>query len=238
MRLTLDIELQKDIQNALQHSDPSLLLGQDGQVHPVALVILNAADSKILAMISLPTFDLNTYDQHVTELLHDQINTPLLNRVVQAGYPPGSTVKGLVATAALTEKVVTPEETIVCTGHLFPNILDAYRCDAVHGPVQLVTAIEVSCNIYFYNMGMRLGYDRLGEWYRYFGFGAVTGTGLAEEFAGHAPTPARSASRCGQTHGDFIGNRAGADPGDATPVGQRLRHVAARGGEPHVATAG
>ncbi len=194
IKLTLDIELQKDIETALKDANRHLLRGMDGQNHPVALVILNAADSTVLSMVSLPGFDLNTYDDHVLELMHDQVNHPLLNRVVQSAYPPGSTAKGVVATAALTEKVVTPQDTIVCNGHLFPNQPGIYRCwyyadfGATHGPLHLENALEQSCNIYFYTMGMRLGYDRLATWYRNFGFGSPTGIGLREEIGGIAPT--------------------------------------------------
>jgi penicillin-binding protein 2 len=189
LKLTLDIELQKDIETALKDPSRNLLKGRDGLDHPVAVVILNASDSTVLAMISLPGYDLNTYDDHLSELLHDEANHPLLNRAVQSAYPPGSTVKGIVATAALTEHVVTEDETITCTGHLYPNLLDAYRCDAVHGPVHLRTAIEQSCNVYFYNMGIRLGYDKISSWFRAFGFGSPTGLGLSEEIAGRAPRP-------------------------------------------------
>jgi len=194
VQLTLDIELQRDLEKALQDPARHLMQGHDNQLHPVALVILDAADSTVLSMVSLPGFDLNTYDQFVRELLADQANRPLLNRAVQGAYPPGSTVKGLVAAAALSEKLVTPDETVVCNGHLFPNQTGAFRCwiyedfHATHGPVHLVTALEQSCNIYFYTMGQRLGYDRLATWYRAFGFGAPTGVGLGEESGGRAPT--------------------------------------------------
>ena len=195
VQLTIDMELQKDLEAALQDANRHLLRGQDGQDHPVALVILDAANSDILASVSLPGYDPNTFDQHATELLHDQANRPLLNRVIQCSYPPGSTVKGLVAAAALSEKVTAPQDIITCNGHLFPNQPGVYRCwyyadyHAVHGPMHLVDALEQSCNIYFYTMGQRLGYDGMSKWYRAFGFGAPTGVGLAEEAGGIAPTP-------------------------------------------------
>jgi penicillin-binding protein 2 len=222
VKLTLDIDLQKDLEAALKDASRNLLKGHDGLDHPVAVVILNAADSKVLAMVSLPGYDLNTYDEHLSELMHDETNHPLINRAVQSAYPPGSTVKGLVATAALSEKLVTPDETLTCNGHLFPNQPGAYRCwiyedfHATHGPVHLETALEQSCNIYFYTMGMRLGYDRIAKWYRQFGFGAPTGIGLGEE-DGRAPTPgAVTDTEAARREAIFLG--IGQGPLQVTPI--------------------
>ena len=193
MRTTLDIDLQKDLTERFLDPKNGLLRGQDEadtSDHNVALVVM-AMDGEVLAMISIPTFDLNAYREKANDLAHDEARRPLLDRAVAGAYPPGSTVKPLVATAALTEGVVTPSETIVCNGHLFANAPLAYRCTAAHGPMTTTMALEESCNVYFYTMGLRLGLERLTHWYSDFGFGAPTGIGLTDEIHGAVPNVAK-----------------------------------------------
>jgi penicillin-binding protein 2 len=192
---TLDLDLQRDVQTALLDPNRHLCRGQDGDDHPVALVILNASDSSVLAILSLPTYDLNLYQQNIGELMKDNVNLPLQNRAIAAAYPPGSTVKPLLAAGGLTDGVITPSDIVVCNGYLFPNHPNSYRCDiyvehpgATHGPLDLAGALERSCNIYFYTLGMKLGYERLCHWYGAFGLGEKTGIGLSAESEGAAPT--------------------------------------------------
>lgn len=194
VQLSLDVEFQRNLQAALADESRHLCRGQDGENHPVALVVLNAVDSSVIAMLSLPTYDLNDYDQHITEWMKDTVNLPLQNRVIAAAYPPGSTVKPLLAAAAITEGIITPEDIVTCNGYLFPNRPTAYRCDiylehpgATHGPLDLAGALEKSCNIYFYTLGMKMGYDRQSHWFSAFGLGEQTGIELASETRGVAP---------------------------------------------------
>ena len=179
---TLDADLQQELTRAVLAPNSVLRIGDDQKQHNIALLIMSL-DGQIITLISTPTFDLNTYPLKVRELAADKVNLPLLNRAISASYPPGSTIKPIVATAALTAGVTTPTDTIVCTGHLYPNKPDAYRCEARygHGPMQLLPALEHSCNIYFYTMGIRMHAGPLAQWFRSFGFGATTGLGLREE---------------------------------------------------------
>jgi penicillin-binding protein 2 len=192
VRLTIDIELQRQLTEAILDPRRDLLKGQDGQNHQVALVVLSL-DGQILAMVTTPTFDLNNYRQNLRAMRDDETNLPLLNRAVASVYPPGSTIKPLIAAAALMEGVTTPQETIVCNGYLYPRQPNILRCSiytdfhSTHGPVQLDTALEQSCNIYFYTMGGRLGLERLSRWFGAFGLGTATGTGLIEETHGSVP---------------------------------------------------
>ena len=180
VRTTLDAAMQQELTRAVLAPNSPLRIGDDQKPHNVALVVMSM-DGEVLTLLSTPTFDLNTYSQDIRELAADRMNLPLLNRAISASYPPGSTVKPLVAAAALTTGVTTPTDIVVCNGHLYPNKPDAYRCETSHGPMQLVPAIEKSCNIYFYTMGIRLHADRLAQWFRGFGFGSPTGLGLREE---------------------------------------------------------
>jgi len=185
--LTLDASLQQDLFNALLNPGKGLLKGEDGKTHFAAMVVLSM-DGQVYASVSFPSFDPNAFDEQRGELMKDAWRTPLLNRALSGTYPPGSTVKPLLATAALTEKVITPEETIVCEGHFFRSRPDIFKCVEVHGPISMVNAIAESCNVYFYTVGQRLGVERLSRWYGTWGFGQDTGLELPENF-GKIPQP-------------------------------------------------
>jgi len=188
VRLTLDIDMQAEIHKAVLDPARQLRRGQDGQDHNVGLIVMGL-DGQLPVALSTPSFDLNQYDRQKLDLNRDEANLPLMNRAISAAYPPGSTVKPFVALAALTERLVSPTDTIVCQGRLNPRDHLHFACNSIHGPVQLVTAIEASCNVYFYTMGSRLGIHPLARWYRDFGFGAVTGLGLREEENGRLVDP-------------------------------------------------
>ncbi len=202
VRMTIDIELQKELQAALQNPRRGLLRGEDGKDHNVALVVLNILNGDVLVMMSLPTFDLDRYEYDYSSLVTDP-NIPLLNRTVASVYPPGSTIKPIVAAAALMNNVVSPSEQIVCNGYLYPSNKNAYRCMIYrltghgHGPLDMPRALEMSCNIYFYTMGQRLGLDRLINAYDLVGFGKRTGINLREETDGSllAPGSVKDADR-------------------------------------------
>lgn len=195
LRLTLDAELQRDLQKAILNPARELLLGEDRKPHHVVLVILGLDDGQLYTLLTTPTYDLTAYEQNKLALVRDEMNLPLMNRPISAAYPPGSIVKPFVATAALTQQLVTPEETIVCNGALDPAHPGFFRCDGIHHAVQLTRGLEFSCNVYFYTMGSRLGLPDIVRWYRAFGFGATTGLGLGEETRGALVDPAALQSR-------------------------------------------
>jgi penicillin-binding protein 2 len=152
-------------------------------------VLLNVQDGTVLAMVSIPVFDLNTYRQNYDKLQSDDFDFPLMHRAVARAYEPGSTVKPIGALAGLEAGIISPQSTSVCEGKLFPN-LNYLKCTSTHGPVQLVEAIALSCNIYFYRLGERLERQqpgRLLDVYRQFGFGGKLGTALPGESAGKLP---------------------------------------------------
>ena len=198
VQLTLDIELQKAIQARLYENNHELLKGQheddeaiDSQRdHNVAIVVLRIKDRAVLTMLSTPTFDLNDYQKNAGALNTDEATRPMLNRAMRNTYPPGSTVKPLVAAAALTEgSLLSPDVIVNCRGYLdTPGLL---RCSSLsgHGPLNMRQALERSCNVYFYTQGRNLGLEKLSDWYSRFGFGTITGIGPAEA-AGNVPDPA------------------------------------------------
>ena len=121
------------------------------------------------------------------QLNSDIYRRPLANRALQA-YAPGSTVKPLLASAGLTENVITPQTTVVCNGFLFANRPTMFRCSiyqetngrVTHGPLELEDALALSCNIYFYTLGGKLGIDRLVHWFDAYGLGRDSGFELPE----------------------------------------------------------
>lgn len=175
VHLTLDVRLQKDI--------TGLMGGRNG-----CAVVLSVPGREVLAMVSIPTYDLNSYRRDYSRLVADGLNLPLLHRAVARRYAPGSTMKPLAALAGLGSGLLTAGTTYHCSGRLFANVA-GFRCwkTGGHGDLALVEAIKRSCNVYFYNVGQGMGVEMMGEWYRMFGFADKPGTGLPEERAGKVP---------------------------------------------------
>lgn len=136
-----------------------------------AVVVLDAATGAVLAMVSSPSYDPNNIEQQ-WQALSQQEGGPLLNRAVQGLYPPGSTIKPLIADAALREDVTTTSETFDCTGVLDVGGGHTIREShgEVHGTVDLQKALTESCNVTFGTLGMRLGDKRLQSAFERFGF--------------------------------------------------------------------
>ena len=139
----------------------------------------------VLAMASYPTYNLATYSQDYNDLLADE-NKPLLNRATQGIYAPGSTFKMVTAVAGLTEGLITPTDTFYCGG-VYTHYSD-YRpvcwiytnTGGNHASETVSQAITDSCNIFFYDLGRRVGITRLGEYAAQFGLGEYTGIELPE----------------------------------------------------------
>jgi penicillin-binding protein 2 len=225
VKLTIDLALQNDIYKALLDPAKHLLRSEDAgdtKNHFVALVIMSL-DGQVLSMISLPTYNPNAIDTLRAQLNADEANRPLANRALQS-YQPGSTVKPLLASAALTEGVITPETTITCNGYLFPNRPGSFRCSiyvetngrATHGPLQLVDAIAQSCNIYFYNVGRMLGLEKLNHWFALYGLGSDTGFELPESDGFIPTTQSLADPDAAKTEALFLG--IGQGQVNATPL--------------------
>jgi penicillin-binding protein 2 len=172
VHLTIDLNLQQAITERLRET------GHNG-----AAVVIAVDSGEILAMASVPTYDLNRY----REVLEDP-GDPLVNRAVAGLYPPGSVAKPMVALAALAEGKITPQTTFQCSGHLFANDPARWRCTGVHGEVALSRSIMKSCNIYYYHLGDILGAPLLCKYFREFGLDEPSGVGLPEEKGGSIPS--------------------------------------------------
>ena len=190
VRLTLDIELQE----ALTRVFPAKRTG--------SIVVLSMPDGEVLALVSMPTYNLNRFQENYADLTDSTVALPLLHRAVAARHPPGSTVKPLSAVAGLSCGAIDARTRRFCSGHLIPGA-DKFRCwnwkRGGHGSMNVVDAIGQSCNIFFYKLGQALGIDREEQWFRRFGFLDVPGTGLAEELPGRVgpvpPDEAKGVSR-------------------------------------------
>ncbi len=179
--LTLDIMLQQRVAALVSAT------GRNG-----CAVILSVPRSEVLALVSVPTYDLNRYRADYNVLARDVVNQPFKHRAVGELYPPGSTMKPLAAVGALTDGVITEQTTHVCTGSLFSNPALGFRCwiyrRGSHGPLTVTNALMDSCNVFFYRTGQAMGVARLGYWARQFGYSQLPGTGLVEEVRGIVPT--------------------------------------------------
>ena len=178
--LTLDANLQRRAEEALN--------GKAG-----AIVALDPNNGDILAMVSGPAFDQNRFIRGLStkewQDLIDDPTHPLTNKSIQGTYPPGSTFKPAVEVAALEEGVAEPGTVMGCAGQLpFGN--RSYRCweKRGHGRLDLYQALVRSCDVYHYQLGLKLGVDRMAEYARRLGYGSRTLIGLSNEARGLVPS--------------------------------------------------
>ena len=182
--LTVDSTLQKELQNALLSQIEVLrttkAAGAGRECRAGAAVVVDVQTGGILAAASVPGFDLNRYRADYAALSADAA-TPLLDRVCQGLYAPGSAFKPAVAAAALTAGI-DPAATVSCTGRY--GFYSGYQPGCLQyghgGPVDLRTALEYSCNIFFYDVGRRLGVDVFSAMARQLGLATPTGVEITE----------------------------------------------------------
>ncbi len=158
-----------------------------------AVVVLDPRNGEVLAFVSKPDYDLHPMEtpaagEYFTYLARDPAK-PLFNRAMQTQYPPGSTWKMLVALAALHEGLLDERTTIHCPGS-FTFGGRSFKCHGAHGTVDVQRAIQVSCNVFFYRLGQRIGIDNLYKYGTMFGFGQLTGIDIAGERPGLLPSRA------------------------------------------------
>ena len=181
--LTIDYRLQQYIDTVMH--------GRQGSV-----VVLDGKDNSVLALYSMPTYDLNMFNPFITDenwqKLQHNARKPLLNRAVEGAYPPGSVFKILVAVAGLMEGTVTPNTTFVCNGsfRVSPRSNIVHNCwrRTGHGEISMLRALAESCDVYFYNLGYQLGIDKLHEYANKFSLGRITGISLPNEKSGLFPS--------------------------------------------------
>jgi len=177
--LSMDINLQKESEKAFGE--------QAG-----ALVAIEPDTGEILAMVSKPSFDPNLFTRGISSekwlaILRDKKN-PMLNRTFQSQYPPGSTFKIITAVAGLEEGVITTDTKTECKGGINYGTW-RFGCwlRSGHGLVSLHRALVESCDVYFYEVGKRLGIDKIFRYATGFGLGEKTGIQLGQEKQGLIP---------------------------------------------------
>ncbi len=165
--------------------------------HAGAVVVMDPRNGDVLAMVSTPAFALDQFTGTIgreawVQLVRDP-SYPMLNRAVQSQYPPGSIFKIVVAAAGLQETILTPLDRVHCTGefHLGTSTFKDWK-EGGHGVVDLHRAIVHSCNVYFYQAGLRIGPDTIARYARAFGLGAATGIDLPGEKFGLIPGARRT----------------------------------------------
>ncbi len=178
--LTLDLGLQEIAENYFRNRVGSA-------------IALDPRNGEILALISSPSYDPNWFTRRVTSrewagLLSDP-HHPLQNRAIQNAFSPGSVFKIFEAYGALAGGLVDPEQRVFCPGHatFYGRTFQCHKKQG-HGWVKLRDAIKVSCDVYFYNLGRRLGIDRISEVAKGLGFGEPTGVDLPFEKSGLVPS--------------------------------------------------
>ena len=189
LRLAMDIRLQQEADR--------LMNGQRG-----ALVAINPQTGGVLAFVSKPTFDPNVFidgiDSTTWKSLNEDWQRPLINRVTQGLYPPGSTFKPFMSMALLESGKITQNTLVPAPGAWsIPGTKHQFR-DAArsgHGSVNLARAIQVSSDTFFYRLGFEMGINRTYPYLASFGFGERTGIDLPNEYRGVLPSPEWKAKR-------------------------------------------
>ena len=213
--LTIDAGLQQLAENLLRAT------GKSG-----AVVAIDPSDGGVLALCSEPDFDLDILNGKTRKNEWAEIalspEKPLFNRAVQAAYPPGSTYKMVLAIAGLEEGVIKPNDTIYCTGGWnFGGRTFHCHGGQAHGTVNLKKAIIESCNIYFYQLMLRVGLAKWDEYGKMFGFGERSGIDLPGERRGLLPTAQYYDKRYGEgrwTKGYLVSLGIGQGELGATPL--------------------
>ena len=158
-----------------------------------AAVALDPRTGAVLALASAPTFDPDKFATGITakdwDPLHKDAAHPLLNRAVQAMYPPGSTFKPVVAAAGWQTGVITPSSAVYCSGSYHLGRA-RFGCWETHGATDFTKAIAQSCDVFFYVYGQKIGPDRLSYYSKQFGLAEKTGIDLGGEDIGSIPSPA------------------------------------------------
>jgi penicillin-binding protein 2 len=214
--LTIDLTLQRLAEKAV-----------GGQAAGVAVVEVDTG--RILALVSSPAFDPNVMTGHLTRSEDDRMKAdprrPYVDKTLQQHYPPGSIYKIVVAGAALEDGLASQHERLGCQRQ-YKVGRRVFHCLGEHGVIDMLEALQKSCNIYFWKLSERVGMDRMAEVARDFGFGAPTGLGLNTDVAGRVPDKAFYEKQGGLQIGNTL-NAATGQGDDAVTVLQMAMAYAA-----------
>ena len=183
--MTLDAVIQRDLEMAMRKTMEELNAGDPAVGLRGAAVALDPRSGAILAMVSLPDYDLNTFNvKEIYNELKADPNNPLNNKAIQGAYPVGSTYKIVTALAGMEEGIISPTTRIHSPGVIpVPGVRPGapfstkrnYDANVGHGSINVMRALQVSSNTFFYQVGYRLGSERMREWGMKFGMASPTG---------------------------------------------------------------
>lgn len=212
LNLTLDIRLQ---QYAAQR------LGDES----AAVVVMDILTGDVIVMASTPSFDPNSFNRGLSNDEWKDLTTnprsPLTNKVIAGQFAPGSTFKLVTALAALESRDITPDMRVLCTGHMQLGSIK-FHCwkKEGHGSQDLISGLKNSCDVYFYEVARRVGFEKIAEMARRFGLGTQTGIDLPSERPGLIPDRAwkRKALKQPWHPGETLINAIGQGYVTATPI--------------------
>ncbi|HQY52253.1 MAG TPA: penicillin-binding protein 2 [Ignavibacteria bacterium] len=178
----LILGMDKDLQEYAE----KLISGKQG-----AIIAVDPRNGEILCFVSKPDFDLSAFagktDSKVFSSLLQDPQKPLFNRVVQTKYPPGSTWKMMMSLAALDAGIITTTSTIACPGS-FTYGNRSFADHGAYGAINVVRALEVSANVFYYKLGLQVGIDNYYKYGKMLGFGSKTGIDIPNETNGLLPS--------------------------------------------------
>jgi len=186
--LTIDIDFQAEVEAALGRAVEAMNEEDGLETRGAAAAVVSIADSDVLALATYPTYSQRTFTEDLAAINANKAN-PMYNRALGGTYSPGSTMKPCTAVAALEEGLISPQTKINTRGRFTSAYFKDYqpRCwihrqyGGSHGRINVVKALEVSCNYFFYDMADRMGSTKLNEYAAAFGLGQPTGIELGEE---------------------------------------------------------
>jgi len=191
-----DAVLSIDI--ALQKAAAAALAGQSGSV-----VCIDIPTGEVLTLVSVPGYDPDTFNMGLSgaqwRALQNDPMHPLINKSIAGLYPPGSTIKPLVALAALSTGAMSPSDGVYCNGktRLGNHLFHCWKKEG-HGAMSMREAIKHSCDVYFYEAGRRTGISPMQKMANQFGLGVKLDIGLPDEKQGLMPSPEWKRARFGQ----------------------------------------
>jgi penicillin-binding protein 2 len=231
LNLTIDLNLQ---QFAAQR------LGEES----ASVVVMDVHSGDVLVMASTPSFDPNAFNRGLLPEEWRELSTnpraPLTNKAIAGQYPPGSTFKTMVALAALESGIVTRDHSVTCTGRMSLGNSTWY-CDKAHGTLDMKSAIQLSCDSYFYDVARRIGIDTIAGMAKRFGLGSRLEVDLPGEATGLIPSRAWKRATLGAPWTSGEDFNAGIGQGYLLVTPLQLATMAARianGGfavQPHIA---
>lgn len=247
--LTIDERLQSAVEDMLQEKRTDASGNTYEDERRAAVIAIDPNNGDVLAFVSTPGFDPNLFGRGLSSaqyraLVNDP-DKPMYDRVIRGTYPSGSTIKPFMAMAGLYYNVIAPSTTNYCPGYFrLPGVARPWTDLHAHGAVDMVQAIKVSCDVYFYNLANLMGIDRIHDYLSQFGFGQLTGIDIDGEMPAVLPSTAwkRDYFKRKEAQQWYAGDTisVGIGQGYLTVTPLQLAHAAAtlsmhgKGFEPHL----